>query len=83
MSALVKYLPNNPVMVEGYCMTGLPDQRYLTSTQRAMAVREYLISRFHLQEKRVGIMPEGDRTPPDTGKKTWDGISLVLIVSKH
>lgn len=83
MSALVRYLPNNPVMIEGYCMNGLPDQRYLTSTQRATVVRQYLISRFHLEPKRVGIMPEGDHPPAGTDKQMWDGISLVLIVSKH
>lgn len=76
------HLPNNPVMIEGYCMSGLPDERYLTSTQRATAVREYLASRFHLDPKRVGIMPQADHAPAGTGRKTWDGISLVLIVSK-
>lgn len=83
MSVLVSYLPNNPMMIEGYCISGLPDQRYLTSTQRATVVRQYLISRFHLDPRRVGIMPQGGHPSAGTGQRMWDGISLVLIVSKH
>lgn len=82
MSELVPHLPNNPLMIEGYCENGAPDQRYLTSRLRAMEVREYLVSRFHLDSKRVGIMPLGDRPPAGTRKQTWDGISLVLVVSQ-
>lgn len=82
MSRLVPYLPNNPMMVEGYATGGPADQRYLTSRQRALEAREYLLSRFHLDSSRVGIMPMGDRPPASIGKEAWDGICLVLIVSK-
>ncbi len=82
MSKLVSYLPDNPVVVEGYAATGLPDQRYLASDQRAIAVRQYLESRFHLDPNRVGIMPLRGRPPAHTGKQTWDGVCLVLVVSK-
>lgn len=83
MSGLVPYLPRNPVIVEGYASKGMPDQRYLASRERAVAVRHYLISRFHLDPKRIGIMPMGDQPPKHTEKKMWDGICLVLMVSKH
>ena len=81
MSELVPYLPNNPMVVEGYSTTGMPDQRYLASRQRAMEVRQYLESRFHLDPKRVGIMPFGDHPPVD--RQVWDGVCLVLVVSKQ
>jgi phospholipid/cholesterol/gamma-HCH transport system substrate-binding protein len=83
MSGLVPYLPRNPVMVEGYASKGMPDQRYLASRERAVAVRHYLISRFHLDPKRIGIMPMADQPPKRTQKKVWNGICLVLVVSKH
>lgn len=83
MSGLVPYLPRNPVIVEGYASKGMPDQRYLESRERAVAVRHYLISRFHLDPKRIGIMPMGDQPPKRTNKKMWNGICLVLVVSKH
>ncbi len=83
MSALVPYLPNNAIMVEGYSTYGQPDQRYLRSRERAIEVRNYLIQRFSLQAKRVGFMPLGSQPPKKTGKQSWNGIALVLVVSKQ
>lgn len=82
MSDLVPYLPNNPIVVEGYSTGGMPDKRYLASRQRAEEVREYLESRFHLNSKMLGIMPLGDKPPARVGKDMWDGVCLVLVVSK-
>lgn len=83
MSDLVPFLPNNPIVVEGYSTNGVPDQRYLASRQRAFEVRQYLESRFHLNSKLVGIMPLGDQPPPGVHKSTWNGICLALVVSRH
>jgi hypothetical protein len=83
MSDLVPYLPNNPIVIEGYSASGMPDQRYRISRQRAVEVRQYLESRFHLNSKLVGIMPFDDRPPAGAGKEMWDGICLVLITSKR
>jgi hypothetical protein len=82
MSDLVPYLPNNPLVIEGYAATGMPDRRYLASRQRAVEVRQYLESHFHLNPKLVGVMPLADQPPRGAGKKMWDGICLVLVVSK-
>ena len=82
MSDLVPFLPNNPIVIEGYAQQGPADQRYVSSRERASDVREYLESRFHLKPKLVGIMPLGNPPPPQTGKSTWDGICLALVVSK-
>ncbi len=81
MSNLVPYLPRNPMMIEGYAENGLPDQRYVASRQRAVAVQTYLESRFHLNSKLVGVMPMGDHPPDHTGKELWNGVSLVLVKS--
>lgn len=82
MSALVPYLPNNPIMVEGYSTAGSPDQQYLVSRQRAVEVRNYLDSHFHLHPKRVGIMPLAGAPPPHAGKTQWDGVCLALVISR-
>jgi len=82
MSALVPYLPDNPIMIEGYSTSGVPDQQYLASRQRALEVRNYLDAHFHLNPDRVGAMPLADRPPEETGKQKWDGVCLVLVVSK-
>jgi phospholipid/cholesterol/gamma-HCH transport system substrate-binding protein len=83
MSPLVPYLPNNPIVVEGYATGGKPDQQYLVSRQRAIEVRNYLEQRFHLKPDRVGTMPLADQPPKDSGKKAWDGVCLALVVSQR
>jgi len=83
MSNFVPYLPNNPIMVEGYAEGGSPSERYLVSRQRAFAVEQYLETHFHLHPELVGMMPLGDQPPAHAGKKMWNGISLVLVVSKN
>ena len=82
MSELVPFLPNNPIVIEGYSESGMPNQRYLESRQRASDVREYLESRFHLKSELVGIIPLGERPPAESGKSRWDGICLALVISK-
>lgn len=82
MSGLTPYLPNNPVVVEGYASSGAPDQEYLLSRQRALAARAYLQQDFHLDPKLVGVMPFGAHPPKGAGLETWDGVCLVLVESK-
>jgi phospholipid/cholesterol/gamma-HCH transport system substrate-binding protein len=82
MSAIVKYLPNNPIMVEGYSSQGAADQQFQASRQRALDVRDYLASTFHIDPKFIGAIPLGDRPPRGAGRDQWDGVCLVLVVSK-
>lgn len=82
MSDLVPFLPNNPVVIEGYAESGIPGQQYVASRQRAEDVRQYLQTQFHLKPEYVGIMPLANHPPPATGKSSWDGVCLALVVSK-
>lgn len=82
MSRLVPYLPNSPIMIEGYSNAGAPTRQYVVSRKRALAARRYLESHFHLKPRRVGIMPLGNRPPPKTGRKHWSGLCLVLVAWK-
>jgi hypothetical protein len=79
MSQFVSYLPNKPVMVEGYSSHGAPSEKYLKSDQRATMVRQYLMERFQLKPQNTGAMPLTDTPPEKTGKESWDGISLVVL----
>ena len=79
MSQLVPYLPNKPLMVEGYSDHGAPSDQYLASQTRATLVRDYLISRFHLKPQNTGAMPLNDEPPEKIEKQNWDGISLVVL----
>jgi phospholipid/cholesterol/gamma-HCH transport system substrate-binding protein len=79
MSALIPYLPNNPMVVEGYATEGSPSERFVRAKQRASVVEIYINKRFGLQPDMVGAMPMSGPIPPSVGKSVWDGVSLVLI----
>jgi phospholipid/cholesterol/gamma-HCH transport system substrate-binding protein len=78
-SALIPYLPNSPLVVEGYATQGSPSERFIRAKQRASLVEIYISKRFGLPPNTVGVMPMSDSPPPETGKTVWDGIALVLI----
>jgi hypothetical protein len=79
MGALVPYLPNSPIIVEGYATQGSPSERFIRAQERATVVKRYIGKRFGLHPHMVGVMPMSDPPPPGVGKSAWDGVSLVLI----
>jgi hypothetical protein len=78
MTTLVPYLPNSPIVVEGYATQGSSSERFIRAQERAVAVQIYIRKRFRLQRNMVGAMPMSDPIPPSVGKSVWDGVSLVL-----
>lgn len=79
MAGFLPYLPNKPLMVEGYCNQGTPAEQYRESEERASAVRDYLMQRFELKPQYTGAMPLGDSPPEKAGQTSWDGVSLVML----
>jgi hypothetical protein len=79
MSGLISYLPNSPLVVEGYAMQGAPSEQYIRAKRRATIVQSYIERRFGLQADMVATMPMSDSVPLGLGKSTWDGVSLVTI----
>jgi hypothetical protein len=79
MANFVAELPNRPIVVEGYSERGAPDERFRRSQQHALAVQQYLQTRFKLTANLVGAIPLGDTPPDATGKGQWDGVALVLL----
>lgn len=77
MSQFVPYLPNEPLMVEGYSSHGSASEEYLKSDERATLVRDYLVKKFQLKPDYAGAMPLSDSPPEKSGKQSWDGIALV------
>jgi len=70
------------LVVEGYSHLGTHEARHLQSLERASAVREYLIGKFHADPQSVGAIPlenEPMATPP---RRPWDGIALALFMGK-
>jgi hypothetical protein len=82
MSEFVPYLPNSPIMVEGYSTDGTMEERYRTAQQRAVLVQTYLQQHFRLDPKYVGAIPLVDQPPPKSGHSSWDGVSIALVPTK-
>jgi phospholipid/cholesterol/gamma-HCH transport system substrate-binding protein len=79
VAPVVDSLPDHLVIVEGYCVTGTPDQQFVMSRRRANLVREYLEAHFHLVHSDVGIVPLRDKPPTGAGRDTWNGVAIVLF----
>ena len=82
MAGFVQYLPNSPIMVEGYASEGSADAKFRKSQQRAILAQAYIARQFNLDAKYVGAMPLTDSPPPKSGKETWDGAALIIVPAK-
>jgi phospholipid/cholesterol/gamma-HCH transport system substrate-binding protein len=85
-SALAPYLDrlgDSVVMIEGYADQGTEDERYLGSRARAVAARDYLIGKFHLDPRSTGAMPLGSETTGSPQGTRWSGIALAVFMEKR
>lgn len=81
MSQFLKYPQTSPLIVEGYSERATEDARYLQSRRRATLVRDYLVTKFHLDPDRVGAMPLGSDAPGSpSGDNRWRGVALAIFV---
>ena len=67
------------VVVEGYAMAGAPGDQLALSRSRAILVRNYLHTRFRLDNQNIGTVPLGGVPPSATHKESWNGICIVLL----
>jgi phospholipid/cholesterol/gamma-HCH transport system substrate-binding protein len=81
MADLVRYPPDSPLIVEGYAESTEGQPAYLMASDRALLVRDYLLSRFRRRGALTGIMPMSDRAPGSPrGDDHWSGVALTLFV---
>jgi phospholipid/cholesterol/gamma-HCH transport system substrate-binding protein len=84
MSAYLKYLPTNPIVVEGYATGSTVDERFRLARRRAGTVREYLLGRYELPPQSTGYIALGDEavgSPEGDGK--WDGVAITLFLDRE
>jgi phospholipid/cholesterol/gamma-HCH transport system substrate-binding protein len=70
-----------PIVVEGYSDKASDADEMATSRSRSLLVAHYLEKHFHLSSKNIGLMPLNAKTPPSSGKNSWDGACIVLLAS--
>ena len=81
MADLIRYPRDSPLVVEGYAESRAGETPYLESADRAMLVRDYLVSRFRLKTTLVdfiGLSDQAPRSPSGDGR--WSGVALTLFV---
>jgi phospholipid/cholesterol/gamma-HCH transport system substrate-binding protein len=84
MSTYLKYVPANPLVVEGYASGPTVDERFRLARQRAGTVREYLLGRYELLPQSTGYIALGDEAngSPE-GDGTWDGVAITLFIDRE
>jgi phospholipid/cholesterol/gamma-HCH transport system substrate-binding protein len=81
MATYLRYLPTNPLIVEGYSTEGTVGEQYRESRERAGIVREYLLGRYGLMPQHTGYIALGaDAQGSPSGMNGWDGVSITLFL---
>ena len=82
IAPFLEHVASGIVIVEGYSQEGTRDQQYLRSRTRASVVREYLISKFHLDPQAIGAMPLSAESTGSPANAPWEGVALAVILPK-
>jgi phospholipid/cholesterol/gamma-HCH transport system substrate-binding protein len=84
MATYLKYVPANPIVVEGYADGPTVNDRFRLGRQRAGTVREYLLGKYELTPQATGFIAlgnEAEGSPDGNGK--WDGVAITLFVDRE
>ena len=70
---------SEPLIIEGYAAAGEPGVQLAASRARAVAVRQYLQTRFYIDPQNLGTVSLRAVPPPTVNKASWDGVCIVLL----
>ena len=82
MSTYLKYLPSNPLVVEGYAPAPTVAERFRLSRSRAGIVRQYIVGKYEVPAQNVGFIGLGEEAVNSPAKDRWDGVSLTLFLDR-
>jgi phospholipid/cholesterol/gamma-HCH transport system substrate-binding protein len=80
MTTFLRYLPTNPLVVEGYAMEGTAGDKYRVSRQRAGIIREYVLGKYGLAPQHTGYIALGADVEGSPEGEEWDGVALTLFL---
>jgi phospholipid/cholesterol/gamma-HCH transport system substrate-binding protein len=75
-------LVSEPLIIEGYAASAEPGVQLAESRARALAVRQYLQTRFFIDPQNLGTVSLRATPPPSANKASWDGVCVVLLRRK-
>jgi phospholipid/cholesterol/gamma-HCH transport system substrate-binding protein len=82
MATYLKYLPSNPLVVEGYATQGTVGERYREARTRAAIVREYVLGRYELVPQSTGFIALGEDAKESPTGDRWDGVAITLFLTR-
>ena len=82
MSTYLKYLPANPLVIEGYAPAPTVAERFRLSRRRARIIREYILGKYDVPPQNAGYIGLGEEAPGSPEKDRWDGVSLTLFLDR-
>ncbi len=83
MSTYLKYLPSNPIVIEGYAPAATVAERFRLSRRRAGIVRAYVLGKYDVPPQNAGFIGLGEDAPGSPDKDRWDGVSLTLFLDRQ
>ena len=82
MATYLRYVPTNPIVVEGYATAGTLGERFRQSRMRAGMVREFLLGRYELAPQNTGYIALGSEAQGSPKGERWDGVSITLFLDR-
>ena len=82
MSTYLKYLPANPLVVEGYAPAPTVAERFRLSRIRAGIIRQYIVGKYDVPPQNTGFIGLGNEAFGSPDKDRWDGVSLTLFLDR-
>jgi phospholipid/cholesterol/gamma-HCH transport system substrate-binding protein len=70
---------SEPLIIEGYAASGELGVQLAESRARAIAVRQYLQTRFYIDPQNLGTVSLRATPPPTVKMTSWDGVCIVLL----
>jgi hypothetical protein len=83
MVTYLKYLPANPLVIEGYATQGSMGDRFVQSRTRAGMVREYVLNQYALTPQHTGSIALAEEAPGSPSGDRWDGIAVTLFLDRE
>jgi phospholipid/cholesterol/gamma-HCH transport system substrate-binding protein len=83
MATYLKYLPSNPIVVEGYATQGTTAERYGVARTRAAMVREYVLRRYELMPQSTGFIALGEDAKDSPSGDHWEGVAITLFLTRE
>ena len=82
MATYLRYVPANPIVIEGYATAGGTGERFQRSRTRAALVRDYVLNQYELLPQHTGYIALAEDAPGSPSGDAWDGVAIALFLDR-